>query len=386
MTDKEKELEKDLDSKDLFYAKLLENLIDNEDADEGSSFDWKLWIQKLWDKRKYYFISMPVTFVVAAIFALGTPKYYQVKVKLAPELGGVNTASMSSGLSSMLRSFGMSTSLSSGRDVDAIMPTLYPDLMNSKTFLVSLFDVPVQDKQKTLSTTYYDYLENHQKSSLMTKVIGGTIGAITSLIPKSDEPQEEVETTVNAGALNLKQTGIAGAIAKKISCDVDKKSYVITINVTDQDPAICCAMADSTCRRLQDFITAYRTKKAQQELDNIQAQYDKALQEYEEAKARAASFVDANWDLVNQELVVEQQSIQNDMQLKNNILTLTTQQLIQAQAKLESARPVFTVLDGASVPVLPSGPSRSRFVIMWCFLVALVQSGWLLRKDIKDMF
>lgn len=381
------ETNNNIDNKDLFYAKLLENLIDQEEDGDESAFDWKALIGKLWSKRKYFYISMPVTFVVAAILALGIPRYYKVQVKLAPELGGVNTSSLSGGLSSMLRSFGLSSSMSAGKDVDAIMPNLYPDLMNSKVFLVSLFDVPVQNKNKDLNTTYYDYLENHQKSAWWRKAIGGTIGALTSLLPKSDAEGGEAlqPDTVNAGALSLKQTGIAKAIAGKINCDVDKKTYVITIDVTDQDPAICCAMADSTCHRLQDFITKYRTKKAQQELNNVQAQYDKAQQEYEEAKVRAAAYTDANWDLVDQQFVVEQQSIQNEMQLKNQILTMVTQQLIQAQAKLEGARPVFTVLDGASVPVQPAGPSRAKFVLMWCFLVALVQTVWLLRKDLKEL-
>lgn len=52
-----------------------------------------------------------------------------------------------------------------------------------------------------------------------------------------------------------------GAIRKSIAISVDKKNDVITISTEAQDPLICKTIADSVRQRLQEFITAYRTKR-----------------------------------------------------------------------------------------------------------------------------
>ena len=79
--------------------------------------------------------------MVAAIITLSIPNYYKCTVMLAPELSGGNKGA--NGLASLANSFGVN--LNNGSNgVDAIMPTLYPDLMNSVTFKASLFPVKVQ--------------------------------------------------------------------------------------------------------------------------------------------------------------------------------------------------------------------------------------------------
>lgn len=363
---------------------------DEVDVEEGSSIDWKPLLNKLWAHRTAFYISIPIAFVVSVLIALSIPKTYSVEVKLASELSTMGNTTSNS-LSSLAKTFGLSSS-SASRGGDAILPNLYPDLMNSKAFLVSLFDVNVKSKKGDINTTYYDYLANHQKKTWWSAAIGNTIGAIMSLIPADDDEEDSnTASSINetpkadASALTKKQTAIAGVIGSKIMCDVDEKSFVITINVTDQDPVICAVMADSTCQRLQDFITAYRTKKAMNELINIQKQYDKAEREYEEARDKVARFSDSNWDIVDQDMLMEKQVLQNEMQLKFSSYSTISNQLIGAQAKVEELRPVYTVLDGASVPLKPIGPRKSRIVIMLTVLVCVVQTFWILRKDVVNM-
>ena len=356
-------------------------------AEEEKQIDWMGILRKIKQHKKAYFISLPVAFVIAAIYAFSQPNFYNVEVKLAPEL---STSSSSGSLSSIMRSFGVGGgSVSNG--TDAIMPNLYPDLMNSKTFLVSLFDVNVKSKDGKIKTTYYDYLNNYQKAPWYSELIGGAIGgvvsAIASLFPsKAEEIESSINRTPNPAMLTKRQSLITDIISHKIVCDVDNKTYVITIDVTDQDPLICAQMADSTCARLQDFITEYRSKKARQQMKNIEVQYKKAKADYEAAKEKVAGFNDANWDIVEQDYLVQQQALQNDMNLKYQTFSAFNTQLISARAKYEESRPVYTVLDGATVPVRKAGPPRLRNILMFLFLVFVVQSAWYCRDDIKDMF
>lgn len=66
-----------------------------------------------------------------------------------------------------------------------------------------------------------------------------------------------------------------------IKCSVDKKDYVISISVDDQDPLICATIADTVRARLQQFITEYRTSKARTDLEYYQKMCKDAKEKYE---------------------------------------------------------------------------------------------------------
>lgn len=353
------------------------------DTEDEVHVDFKKYFQILWSKRKYYFISIPIAFVVALLLSLGRPKYYVANVKLAPELSSMS--SQGGGLNSIMRNLGLRNLSGSNAEGDAILPNLYPDLMNSQLFRVSLFDIPVESRDGQIKTTYYDYLDNYQKSSWMSQAVGAVFGIFTACSSSDDEESASpVVATVDASALNRRQTVIAKAIANNVVCDVDEKTFVISLSVKAQDPVICATVADSTCRRLQQFITEYRTKKAQVEYNHMLEQYNVSKQEYEEAKNRVAAFGNGNWDIVSESFGVEKQALQNQMQLKFSAFSTMSQQLLAARVKLDESRPVFTVLDPPYVPLKPAGPKRKGFVLGFVFLVVLVQSGWILWKENKE--
>lgn len=351
----------------------LTERMENENVNDEIQINWKAIGRRLKEKRKLFLITSVVVVVVSYLLALSVPKHYIVKVKLAPEFSSMTNTNAGVGtLSSLMKSFGIGQQ--NNQNGDAILPTLYPDLMNSNLFLVSLFDIPVQTKDGKVKTAYYDYLANNQKTPWWSDALDAVVSLISEHDGKADTYKD-----ANAAALTKKQTKIATAISKKIQCDVDQKTGVITIMVKDQDPLICTAIADSTCQRLQEFITEYRTKKARIELDNAQVQCDKAQAEYEEAKREVEAFSDSNWDLVDEDFKVEEKSLENEMQLKFSTYSALNSQLIAARSKYEGLRPVYTVLDGASVPIKPAGPSRMKFVFIMLMIVLIAEFAWVMR-------
>ena len=345
---------------------------------EEESIDWIGWCKKLWAQRKLFFKTLPLVFVTACIIMISIPNFYNVQVTLVPELGANSKAG--GGLSALMGSFGLGGDLSAGPD--AVGPLLYPDLMNSQSFIVGLFDVQVQNQDSTLQTTYYEYLNEHQKMPWWSAAIKGTATGIKSLFGTEKKPEQ----TVNPFWLTKAQDLTLKTIRQKIACSVDKKTSVITINVTDQDPVICANIADSVCSRLQNAITDYRTKKSRQELEDIQIQLDKARIEYEASKDALAEFNRSNWAIVNEDVKLRQQFLQNDMTLKYSAYSAFTNQLVSARTKLEQSRPVYTVLDGARVPVLKTGPRRASIVLLWTFLAFILQAAWVLRDELKKQF
>ena len=332
----------------------------------------QLWQDVKKHKRLYYKV-LSVTFVISALITLSIPNYYKCTVMLAPELSSMGVKS--GGLSSLASSFGINLGNASTGG-DALLPTLYPDLMNSVTFRASLFPIKVQREDDSTGVdvmTYYDYLKDGQKSPWWS----AGLKALFSLF-KSDEP---VDNQVNTFKLTKEQTAIAKAIEKKVVCDVDKKTMVITIDVVDQDPLICATMADSIQSHLQEFITNYRTKKARVDLAYNQKLFDEAKARYEKARKAYAAYADANRNALFQANRSEMAMLENEMNLQYQAYSRISAQLQLAEAKVQEDTPAFTDLQPATVPVKKAGPKRASTCLVILFLAFIATTLYVWNKS-----
>ncbi len=354
--------------------------ITNKPQEKEQTIDFMALFHSLWKYRKLYYKVLGITFVLALVYAFSLPKVYRCEVMLAPELSTTRT---SNSLTSLARSFGMKLGNNlTGGNSEALMPTLYPDLMNSVDFKTSLFDVQVCAKDSVKPKSYYDYLLNDQKRPWWSAVIGGTIGAITDLFASEDTVGNSAKNKkVNPFKLTKKQTAIAKVIANKVVCDVDQKTLVITIDVRDQDPVICATVADSVKERLQDFITAYRTNKARIDLEYNEKLCAEAKQRYEKARQRYVEFADANQDVVLQSVRTRITDLENEMQLQFNAYQTYAAQVQNSEAQVQQETPAFMTLQSATVPIKPAGPSKKKYLLVFLFLAFAGTTTYVLYKE-----
>jgi capsule polysaccharide export protein KpsE/RkpR len=292
---------------------------------------------------------------------------------------GNNAMGGEGALGNLAQSFGIDlNNMSSG---DAISPLLYPDLMGDNGFVARLFNIRIKTADDSLHTTYYDYLDKHQKKSPWEKPVNW----VMSLIPK-DEPVGGGKGSSEFDPYHMSKhdTDIAGAIRSCINITVDKQTAVITISVKAQDPLVCKTLADSVRTHLQEFITEYRTKKALVDLEYYQKLAADAKADYEKARRLYGSYADANTDLVLESFRAKQEDLENDMQLKYNTYTMMSSQLQNARAKVQERTPAFTTVVGASVPVKPSEPKRMLFVLGMMFLTFFGCVLYILKDNIKE--
>jgi len=324
-------------------------------------------LQALKKHRKLYYMVLPIAFVVAVVIAKSIPTYYKCEVLLAPESGG-GGSSMGQ-LASLASSFGVSLGGGGNAGGDAITPTLYPDLMKSTDFKTSLFPIKVHSKKDKTSMTYYDYLKNEWKEPWWEDFFGLMA------------PEKKKDTLVNNFELTGEQARIAGMINKNVLCKIDKKTNLISINVTTQDPYIAALLADSVKARLQDFLTDYRTKKSRHDLEYAEMLQSQAKKDYEHARQKYVEFVDANQDVVLESIRQMQTDLENDLQLQYNNYNTLSAQVLAYKAKVQEATPAFTTLQRATVPLGPAGPKRPQILFVCLFLAALFTTVWILYKE-----
>lgn len=324
-------------------------------------------VPMLLKRWKLYLFCIICAIVFSLIFVFTIPRYYACQVMLAPE------ATNGTGMNSLLSSFGFGDSQGGN---DAISPNLYPELMNSKDFIVSLFPVEITTMDGRLRTTYYDYLLKHGKNSWYVNLLGK--------VKRIFKPKKKTELiTANITNSNTSpgfllsddQHNIVEAISGKIQYNYDKKTGVISVTVNDLDPLVCALIADTVSNRLQDFIMDYRTKKARNELDYAILIHEQTKTEYEEYNNRYVDAVDANWDIINETAKAKLEALNNVKTIKYQTFAAASQKLEAAKAKLQEATPVTTVLQGASVPQKPAGPKRvfiTLFLIVFsCFACSI---------------
>ena len=339
----------------------------NLPLEEESSIDFKAIWNAIKKHRKLYYKALGVAFVIGLIIAYSIPKTYNCKILLAPEMGG--KSSSASGLASLASSFGVNIGSGGSSTGDAITPTLYPDLMKSVDFKTALFPVKVKRKKDDKPMTYYNYLKNEWKYAWWEHFFGLMA------------PKKQKDTLVNTFELTGEQAMIAGMINKNVICTIDKKTNLITIDVTAQDPHVAAQLADSVKNRLQDFLTQYRTNKARHDLEYAENLQRQARKDFERARRLYVDYMDANQDIQLMSAMQRQNDLENDMQLQYNNYTALSAQVIDAKAKVQEVTPAFTPLQSATVPLGPTSPKKGQIVLICLFLAALGTTVYALQKE-----
>lgn len=358
-----------------------EKVIKDEGQKKGGRIDISKIISKGWENKKLFLKVWIITFVLSCVWILPKPRYYTTEVSLAPES---NDMKAGGSFASLASNFGVSLGNSSS---DAIYPQLYPDLFKSTEFLVELLDVHVTTIDGNVDTDYYTYLKNEQKQNLLLYPVNQLKNWIKSMVG-DEEPSIPGKDgrRFDPFRLSKRDTEILGTVGGNIKCTYSKTTDVITINVTDQDPLVSAAMADSVMAHLQVFITDYRTKKSRIDYEHYKNLTDNARMAYEQSRREFAEYADSHQDVFMQSVKTKMESLENEMQLKFNVYTALNTRLEAAQAKVQENTPVFTTLKNATVPVKPAGPKRMIFVAAMLFLSTIGTFMFLFRKELKEWF
>lgn len=324
--------------------------------------------------KKLYLIVLPIVFVLTVLYALSLPNYYQCSVKLSPELSGSKS---NSNLSTLASGIGIDLGSTLSNSSDALRPLLYPELMTSVDFKAALLKVKVK-RQDGEEFSYYDYLRYGQKLSWMNEALRFVFGSL----------EKKDTTELDPHRMTKKQTHIAKSVERRVVCAVDKKTSVITIKVTDNDPEVCTTIADSAMVLLQRFITDYRTRKARVDLEYNQKMYDEAKSRYDELSKEYAQTVDANLNSFMETVRQRRTNLETQVQIQRNIYQQVATRLKQAEMKVQEDTPAFAVVQASTVPAKKSGPKRASICLITLFVAFVVVSLYVLYKedDLKSLF
>lgn len=331
--------------------------------------DWMDILRRIYAIRKTLYKAAGVGAVLGIIIALSIPKQYTVTVTLSPEMV---TDTRTGGLAGLASTF-LGTGATSSSN-DALNVTLAPDIVASTPFILELFDTHVQTLDGELDTTLVAYLDTQKQPwwGYIKAAPGMAIGAVKSLFTV----ETDTATVLNPFQLTEKEAGKVQGLRQAIVAEVDKKTAMTTVTVTLQDPKVTAIIADSVVAKLQQYIIDYRIKKAKEDCAYLEQLFRERQQEYYDAQSKYAHYFDSNRNIALQSVRAEQERLQNDMNLAFQVYSQVAQQLQMARAKIQEEKPLFAVVEPASIPLLPSGSSRKIILLGIIFFSVCGTVAW----------
>ncbi|MBO4475727.1 MAG: hypothetical protein J5737_03290 [Bacteroidales bacterium] len=349
---------------------------DDYDGGIGEPIDLMKYVKRVLGAWKKVLLFALCGAILGVVIALGTPRTYTSKAVVAPELV---TRATSGGLSTLASLAGVN--MNTMALTDAMHPDMYPSIINSTGFYIDLFDMPVviEKKDTVIHTDLYDYMANYTKHPWWGYVLGLPFmakDAVFRLFSKPGEKDEaEGHSEMDSLRLTREQERVVKAMSKCITSSLEKRTYLLSINVTTQDPVISANLANAAVEELKAFVISYRTEKSKENVEYFQDLYTETREDYLRAQRAYANYMDSHQNIISKGTQVYQQQLQNEAQLRFQMYSQTAQNLMNAEAKLQQEAPVLVVIQHGMAPRVGK-PSRVKLVILWFILGALAGSIW----------
>ena len=351
----------------------MEQNINNTQTENGKEQEIDLLelVGKLWRKKKQICKAAGYGALIGLVVAFSLPREYTVSVTLSPESGKTGSSSLM-GMASMLGLGNVSVP-----DADALNVSLFPEIMASTPFALELYSMQVKPEKSDTTVALHQFVEEQSKPwwGYVFALPGKAIGGVMSLF--SDKEEEE-RIAPDPFHLTRKEEKSLMLIKESMKAEADKTTGITTVSVTLQDPVVTAVVADSVVNKLQQYIADYRTRKATEDFDYQKKLYDKAKDEYYRLQQEYARYVDKNQQVILQSAKIEQERLKEQYNLAYQLFQQAATQLEVLRAKIQEDKPVFAVVEPASVPLKPSAPRKVIILIGFVFLAVVGSGAWIL--------
>lgn len=343
-------------------------------SSEEIEIDFKEIALKFLRRKKLFFYTLCCSIFIGMIISYSLPKQYKVTVTLSPESGKSGNSSSLSGMASM---FGVNMG---GMETDAINVSMFPEIIKSTPFLIEMYNTKIQTvKNESMNLTEYIHGQKKVWWSYLFQIPNQTISFIFNIFSNSKKHSEKNDS-INPFRLTHQQYSNLASIRSIISVNIDKKTSMTTVSATLQDPLAAAIAADSAVSKLQKYIINYRIKKAIENCTYLEKLCKDRKAEYLKTQEAYASFMDANKNVISQRTQAEGTRLQNEMSIAFQVYSQVETQLQMARAKIQEEKPVFAIIEPATVPIMPTSPNKPIIIIGCMFLGIVGCTGWVLLK------
>ncbi len=315
------------------------------------------------NKWRVIIITCSIT-LLGIVYVVSLPRQYTSTTTIVAE-----KKNDMSGALGLLGSLGMSDTEPDGLTID-----LAPTIISSTPFRLEFKECLVSregrmNEELPLAVFLFDYQKKAWWNFLKSK------------------KYEEYKSESSDGPYMLSKSDIAFLKITKDMFEVktDKKTNVMKLSITTQDPMVSVILADSLTIKLQHYLTAYQTNKAKHEFAQSIKIADSAKTRYYHCQELYSEANDRNKNLINAGVKTKIDRLRDDMSVALQAYSATASQVEVARTKLLENTPVYTVIDPPYFEEIPSEPSRKLAAIVSFFFGLFVGVGSVIIGDIKKL-
>jgi uncharacterized protein involved in exopolysaccharide biosynthesis len=306
------------------------------DDEIGAGFDWRGALARLWPRRRRLAVLAVGGAVVAYALSFLLPPVYVASVTLM-EAQSSSLGSMSPQLGLMEQQYGLRL----GASTSGV--STYPEIVRSR--------------------------------QLLTRVLGQHfLTARNSTVRLLDR------LTRPAPAARRLDIGVR-RLRERVDPALDRRTNILTVRVSLDDPVLAAAVATAACATLQDIVVHSMNTQAGANRRFIEARVAEARRDLARAEDALRTFRENNLRGSSPRLLTEEARRAREMRTQEEIMLTLTRQYEISRVEEQKNVPVINVLDPAVPPSFRSAPRRSVLAALGLLLALACGVAWVLMRE-----
>jgi uncharacterized protein involved in exopolysaccharide biosynthesis len=270
------------------------------------------------------FITVFLTFTYVQFIQV--PLYVSSATVLLPSIGGGTLG----GLAGIASQFGVN--IPTGASADLSSPSLFPELLRSRTFA-----------EKILDKKFY------------TKKFGKELSLLAILTHGNEPPKVGRDTMV---------TSALGSLGGMLEFIQDPSSLFSVIKATASDPLFAKQLAEVTLTELEALNRFYKSQTVNEKTSFISNRIYSVENDLESSETRLKEFKERNRQISSPALQLEEERLVRDLEIQKGIYLTLKQQLELAKIEEIQETSIVQVLDEPQVPLGPSNKNLKLNVLL----------------------
>ncbi len=332
---------------------------------EEDEIDLLALFRTFWNGRKTVAKFVAILGLIGLFVAIFSQKEYTASTMIVP-VSSEKTGGSLSGLAAMA-----GINIGGTDNGNGISPTLYPKVVQSIPFKRQLLETPIKVSASDETITFRKYYDEIHSAGILSWLKKYTIELPGGVLGWLKGTPKEVKVSQNTGAivvLSGEEARVMKILEQTIKINVNDKDGYVTLSANMPEALAAAQMAERAQQLLQQYVIAFKSQKAKEQLQFVEERYKEKAKEFRRAEMALARFKDRNRNVATATAMTEEKRLTSEYNLLYSVCTELAKRVETQKIQVKEDTPVFTVIEPVSVPTEKSKPKRALILIIWLFL------------------